>query len=200
LGGFGGLTAKTAQTKAIKEEGLGMPMVKQPLSVEHGLLGFVRRQPLHGYEIAQRLAATEDQGLVWGWKQSQVYAELGQLEEGGYLTSVVEAQGMRPPRKVFQLTDRGAAAFADWVASPVAHGRDFQLEFPLKLYFAQQEGATVVQTLLARQQEVCRSWLAALPAEEMSAGDQFAYPWLVQQFRRSQIETILAWLGTCAAQ
>jgi PadR family transcriptional regulator, regulatory protein AphA len=178
-----------------------MPMVKLPLTVEHGLLGFVRQQPLHGYEIAQRLAATAELGLAWYWKQSQVYAELGRLEEEGYLTSVVEAQGLRPPRKVFQLTAQGAAAFADWITSPVAHGRDFQLEFPLKLYFAQLEGGATAQTLLARQQEVCRSWLEALHAQEQPAGDDNpTYARLVQEFRRSQIATTLGWLNTCAAQ
>jgi PadR family transcriptional regulator, regulatory protein AphA len=177
-----------------------MPMVKLPLTVEHALLGLLRRQPLHGYEIAQRVAATEAMGLAWSWKQSQVYAELGRLEDEGYLTSAVEAQGMRPPRKVFQLTPQGESAFADWVASPVAHGRDFQLEFPLKLYFAQQEGGAAARALLARQQEACRAWLTALRAQESPSGDQPPYLRLVQQFRRSQIETILAWLSTCAAQ
>jgi PadR family transcriptional regulator, regulatory protein AphA len=177
-----------------------MPMVKLPLTIEYGLLGLLRQQPLHGYEIAQRLAATADLGLAWHWKQSQVYAELGRLEEEGYLTSTVEAQGLRPPRKVFQLTAQGDAAFADWIVSPVAHGRDFQLEFPLKLYFAQQEGVAAAEALLARQEEACRSWLAAIPAVEPLAGDMPSYAQLVQQFRRSQIETILAWLATCAAQ
>jgi PadR family transcriptional regulator, regulatory protein AphA len=177
-----------------------MPMVKLPLTVEHGLLGFVRQQPLHGYEIAQRLAATEALGLPWSWKQSQVYADLARLEEEGYLTSAVEAQGTRPPRKVFQLTAQGTAAFAAWIASPVGHGRDFQLEFPLKLYFAQQEGAAAARELLARQQAACRSWLAALQTQELPADDPPSYPHLVQQFRRSQLETILAWLTTCASQ
>jgi DNA-binding PadR family transcriptional regulator len=175
-------------------------MVKLPLTIEYGLLGFVRRQPLHGYEIAQRLQATEALGLAWDWKQSQIYAELGRLEQEGYLSSAVVAQGTRPPRKVFQLTAAGAAAFAEWIASPVPHGRDFQLEFPVKLYFAQQEGDAVARALLARQQEACRSWLAELHAVDRPGGGEPSYDRLVQQFRLSQIETILAWLTTCATQ
>lgn len=177
-----------------------MPMVKQPLTVEYGLLGFVRQQPLHGYEIFQRLHATTALGLDWAWKQSQVYAELERLEQEGYLASVVEAQGLRPPRKVFSLTSAGTAAFESWLASPVAHARDFQLEFPVKFYFARQEGAAVARALLARQQAACEEWLATLDAQAKSKETGAGYTQLVQQFRSSQIATILAWLASCAAQ
>ncbi|NNJ10192.1 PadR family transcriptional regulator [Chloroflexales bacterium ZM16-3] len=177
-----------------------MPMVKAPLTIEYGLLGFVRQQPLHGYEIAQRLRATEELGLSWGWKQSQVYAELMRLEQDGYLTSEVEVQGTRPPRKVFRLTATGDAAFDTWIASPVPHGRDFQLEFPAKLYFAQQEGSAAARTLIARQQEACQSWLVGMRAQDQPHEADQDYAHLVQQFRISQIETILAWLATCANQ
>ncbi len=174
-----------------------MPMVKLPLTLAHGLLGFVRQQPLHGYEIAQRLRATEDLGLIWGWKQSQVYAELARLAQEGYLTSTVEVQATRPARKVFQLTALGVLAFVGWIASPVPHERDVQRELPLKLYFAQQEDPAAVQVLLARQQAVCQSWLATLHAQELPPGAGQHYAQLVQQFRLSQTETVLAWLATC---
>jgi DNA-binding PadR family transcriptional regulator len=176
-----------------------MPMVKGPLTVEYGLLGLVRRQPLHGYEIYQRLRATEALGLIWGWQQSQVYAELAQLEQEGYLSSLVEAQGTRPPRKVFRLTDAGVAAFDAWIATPLPPERDLQPEFPTKLYFAQQEGRAIAQALLERQQEVCRQWLAELQAQAPS-GAEHSFARLVQQFRVSQVETILGWLATCSAQ
>lgn len=177
-----------------------MPMIKLPLTVEFGLLGFVRRQPLHGYEIVQRLRATAALGLTWGWQQSQIYADLARLEQEGYLTSTLEAQGARPPRKIFQLTEAGAAAIADWIVTPVAHGRDFELEFPVKLYFAQQDSRATARMLVARQHEVCQGWLADLRAGDQAGAAESTYGALVLQFRSSQIETIRAWLETCAAQ
>ncbi|NTU83070.1 MAG: PadR family transcriptional regulator [Chloroflexales bacterium] len=177
-----------------------MPMVKGALTVEYGLLGMVRRQPLHGYEIYQRLRAMEALGLIWSWKQSQMYAELARLEQEGYLTSVVEAQGTRPPRKVFRLTDAGAAAFDAWLASPLRTERELQPEFPAKLHFAQQEGRGTARVLLERQREVCRQWLAELQAQAPPPGPDQSYAHLVRQFRVSQVETILGWLATCSAQ
>ncbi|WP_129626482.1 PadR family transcriptional regulator [Candidatus Oscillochloris fontis] len=167
-----------------------MPMQKQPLTFELGILGFMRQEPLHGYEIYQRMQASEGMGLAWGLKQNQLYAELIRLEEEGYLSSSIEEQGTRPPRKIFQLTAYGVQHYTEWVNSPVMHGRNFQREFPIKLYFAQQAGREVAQRLIATQQATCGDWLAALPAS--------AEPDLIHEFRQSQIETMLAWLETCA--
>ncbi len=168
-----------------------MPMQKQPLTFELGLLGFVAQAPVHGYAIYQRVQATEALGLAWGLKQNQLYAELIRLEEEGYLSSHIEEQTNRPPRKIFQLTPQGRACYQTWANNPVMSGRDFQREFPIKLYFAQQAGREVAQRLIAAQQGVCRDWLAALPVRDEHD--------LIHEFRHNQIETMLAWLETCAA-
>lgn len=174
-----------------------MPMVRQPLTIEHALLGFVRRQPMYGYEIYQRLLASVELGLVWSLKQSQVYALLAKLEQEGYLAGSLEAQGARPPRKILRLTEAGATAFAAWVGSPVLHGRDFRLEFLAKLYFARHEGAAPALGLVARQRQASQRRLAELRAR-IAALPPHSYDWLVLQFRIGQIEAILAWLETCA--
>jgi PadR family transcriptional regulator AphA len=74
------------------------PMVKLPLTIEHALLGLLRRGPMHAYEMHRMLLQSEALGLVWRLKQSQLYALLGRLEEAGYVAGVVEAQPARPPR------------------------------------------------------------------------------------------------------
>ena len=80
------------------------PMVKQPLTVELALLGFLRQQPMHAYEIHQTLMRNEALGLVWHLKQSLVYVMLERLEAAGYLTNTLEHRNSRPPRKILQLT------------------------------------------------------------------------------------------------
>jgi PadR family transcriptional regulator, regulatory protein AphA len=176
------------------------PMVKLPLTIEHALLGFVHQRPMHAYEIHQTLMRAEALGLVWHIKQSLVYVYLERLEEEGYLTSTLEPQGSRPPRKVLHLTAAGRAAFARWLESPVEHGRDFRLEFLAKLFFACQGDPASATTLVARQQEACRAWLAELQAQADVMDAARTYDWLVIQFRIGQIEAILTWLDTCAAR
>src|SRR5215212_7473714 len=175
------------------------PMIKSSLTIEHALLGFLRQRPMHAYEIHQTLLRAEALGLVWHLKQSLVYVMLERLEAEGYVTASLEPQGSRPPRKILHLTPSGQAAFAAWLITPVAHGRDFRLEFLAKLYFASQDDPASAAMLIAGQQQACREWLFELRAQADALSDARDYDWLVLQFRIGQIEAILAWLDICTA-
>ncbi len=173
-------------------------MIKTPLTIEHALLGFLRQRPMHAYEIHQTLLRAEALGLVWHLKQSLVYLMLDRLEEADYISVTLEPQGSRPPRKILHLTPSGQAAFARWLVAPVAHGRDFRLEFLAKLYFASLDDLVNATALLAGQQQACQAWLAELEAQAAALSDARDYDWLVLQFRIGQIKAILVWLDTCA--
>jgi DNA-binding PadR family transcriptional regulator len=172
-------------------------MLRSPLTVELALLGFLREGPLHGYEIHRRLSDPAGLGLVWTLKQSHLYALLTRLEADGNLTSTVEPQDNRPPRKLFQLTETGRGAFQDWVRTPVPHGRDLRLDFLTKFYFAQREGTPVLAQLMRRQRTACQDWLRAQRAQAEAAREAQPYEWLVCQFRIGQIEAMQAWLDVC---
>jgi DNA-binding PadR family transcriptional regulator len=175
-------------------------MRESSVSIELGLLGFLRRQPRHGYAIHQELADPAGLGPVWQIKLSQLYALLEKLEEAGYLTSSTSPQENRPPRKLFHLTPEGEDAFLSWLRKPVRHGRSLRLEFLVKLYFARLEGADVAARLLAAQREQGREWLAM---EQRIAGAETVgkrYSRLVHQFRIGQIEAMLAWLDYCEGE
>ncbi len=173
------------------------PMVSFPLSTEHALLGFLHQKPMHGYEIHRRLSETEGLGLVWQLKQNRLYALLARLEREGHVTTQLEPQQSRPPRKVYHLTDAGREAFLDWVQSPVEHGRNLRLDFMAKLYFAQKEGASVAQALVEQQRSECVSWLDSERARAEALKDERPYDWLVRRFRVGQLEAMLNWLDTC---
>src|SRR5919199_4108737 len=154
------------------------PMVKLPLALEHALLGLLREQPMHAYQMYQRLAQPEDLGLVWHLKQSQLYALLARLEDAGYIAATVEPQGSRPPRRMLHLTASGAAALDTWLHTPVAHGREFRQEFMAKLFFARQDGPLAVAQLIADQREACLHWLAGLHTQAGPGGEKGPVAWL----------------------
>lgn len=174
------------------------PMVKLPLAMEHALLGFLARRPMHAYEMYQTLTDAHALGLVWRLKQSLLYALLARLEDAGYITTVTEQQGTRPPRKVMHLTQEGHAAFRRWLRTPVAHGRDFRQEFLAKLYFAQEDDPGTNAELAENQRVACLNWLADLDTRAAEAEPR-SYDWLVIQFRIGQVQAILSWLDTCLA-
>jgi PadR family transcriptional regulator, regulatory protein AphA len=172
------------------------PMLKQPLSLELALLGFLWEEPQHAYEIHRHLQEHRALGLVWRMKQSQCYALLGRLEEAGYLVSTTEPQGNRPPRKLLALTPAGRAAFQHWLGEPVTHGRDFRQEFLAKLYFVHQGAdAELLTQLLARQRTATSRVLNELQAQAATVDEPFDT--LVLAFRIRQTSSILAWLEQC---
>jgi DNA-binding PadR family transcriptional regulator len=172
-------------------------MAASPLTVEYALLGFLRDRPMYPYEIYQTLSRARELGLVWHLKQSHLYAILDRLEAAGYVATTIEPQESRPPRKITSLTPSGREAFARWVTTPVAHGRDFRLEFLAKLFFAAQDGPAVVTALVERQRQACHAWLTDLDAQLEAIPPDRPYDRLVLDFRIRQITAILSWLDVC---
>lgn len=169
------------------------PLLKTPLSTAYALLGFVRHEPLHGYEIYRRLTDTPQLKVVWRMKQSRLYALLSRLEEEGLLQAEREMQDTRPPRKVYHLTAAGAQAFDQWLLEPVTIPREMRLDFMLKLYFALHEGQATAACLIERQQDVGAEWLANQEDGERNAT---AYLLAVRRYRRGHIEAIQQWLAS----
>jgi DNA-binding PadR family transcriptional regulator len=172
-------------------------MTRPPLTIEYALLGFLYQQARHGYEIHQQLLAEDGLGLVWRLKQSQLYALLTKLEQQGYFIATLEPQDARPPRKMLQLTAAGREAFLDWLRTPVPQGRKMRLEFMTKLYFARQVEPAAVASLIDKQRDICRAWLASLQAQADALSTERPFEWLVYQFRLGQVEAMLHWLDIC---
>lgn len=163
-------------------------------ALELALVGFVREQPRHGYELYRLLVDTPELRRIWRMKQSRLYAMLARLEEAGYLWAAPEESPEgRPPRKVLHLTPAGREAFAAWLVRPVDQPREMRLAFMLKLYFATAEGPAAVTRLVEGQQAVCAGWLAL-----QNRGDEAATPFIraVRRYRRSHVEAIRDWLAT----
>lgn len=167
------------------------------LTTELALLGFPRKQPLHGYEIYRRLNETPELRAVWRMKQSRLYAILSRLEEDKLLHATLEPQDNRPPRKVFRLTVKGESTFNHWLTEPVRLPREMRLDFMLKLYFAMEEERPVVAELVRQQQEVCAHWLTLLQETVNSDSPYLNY---VRQYRHAHIEAIENWLAVLAEQ
>jgi molybdate transport system substrate-binding protein len=160
------------------------------------MLGLLREQTLHGYELYQRLMAPDALGSVWPLKQSQFYALLTRLEAEGYLTVTPEPRGSRPPRKLLQLTPAGAAAFASWLFAPPDLADEGERSFLARLYFARQHGPTAVHQLLTSQRQQVRAWLQVLRRTTHERAAPHSYAWLVGQWQIRQAEAMLDWLDS----
>ena len=73
-----------------------------------------------GYELHKR--AGRSVGFIWAPARSQLYAVLKRLEADGLVTGRRIAQADRPDKRLFSLTDTGAATLREWLdrVEPIA--------------------------------------------------------------------------------
>ena len=86
--------------------------------VRHVLLGLLLDGPRHGYDLARAFAPSAPVGNVVHLAASHMYALLSQLERDGLITGECQEQGIRPPRRVYRITEAGCAVLSDWLDAP----------------------------------------------------------------------------------
>ncbi len=94
--------------------------------LELAILGLLRDQPRHGYELRRQLA---DYGF-WSVSFGSLYPALRRLERKG----MIAAADTTGRRKSYEVTDEGRAAFAELMADPSDDGDD-ERAFNLRLAF-----------------------------------------------------------------
>jgi DNA-binding PadR family transcriptional regulator len=171
-----------------------MPRQTSPLSIEYVLLGFLEKEPIHGYDLFKRLSSFESVGLVWRIKQSQLYALLERLEEEGLVMSVIIPVESHPNRKQYSLTDAGRTAFHAWHSQPVQHVREIRMEFLAKLFFALENGNTPALKLIDAQKVSCREWLKNMDLRWEKLENTQKYEHIVLEYRIAHLQAILDWL------
>src|SRR6266511_2943807 len=83
------------------------------------LLGLLPREPMSGYDLTARLKLKKRFVPFWPISHTQIYPALAQLEQQGLVRyHIVDQHGVRPNKKVYELTEEGRAALRQWVESP----------------------------------------------------------------------------------
>lgn len=164
-------------------------LMKSAITPEPALLGFLREEPLHGYDLHKQVSA--QLGSVWRLGQSQMYAILKDYAARGWIKTIAAPQNGRPARKMLKLTAAGERAFADWLKQTARGLREFRVDFFARLYFARRAGRPALRALLQHQiaatQKEYDTLTAAEPTSEFDAA--------VKHFRAAQLHAILEWLA-----
>jgi PadR family transcriptional regulator AphA len=171
-----------------------MPKTKSSLSpAEYAILGLIRRQPMHGYQLARELAPNEGLGLVCPLGVSNVYFLLGNLEGRGLVEVDHREEEVYPPRTIYKATAEGRRAFAAWMRQPVKRLRQVRMDFLLRLYFLGQTHPEKARELVGRQIEFCERYLSQWLglAESVPAG---SFDRLAMEAKTTVAEATLVWL------
>jgi DNA-binding PadR family transcriptional regulator len=88
-------------------------MPKRELTtLEYFVLGLVGLAPQSGYDI---VSTFESDSYSWSASPGSVYPMLKRLEAAGMITGELEMEYETRPRKVYTLTNEGAAALDEWL-------------------------------------------------------------------------------------
>lgn len=87
------------------------------------LLGMLRIESQHGYQLNEFIE--HNLGRVTDMKKPTAYALLDRLEQAGAITSRLEQEGNRPPRKVYAITEQGRQIFLRLLSETLASAEPY---------------------------------------------------------------------------
>jgi PadR family transcriptional regulator, regulatory protein AphA len=167
-----------------------------PPSPEYALLGFLKQQPTHGYDLHQQL--TTHLGQVWRISLSQAYNILNRLETQGYIIGATQEQNKLPDRRRFRLTASGRRRFDTWlgnVSGCSVHA--IRIEFTTRLYFAQGVGRDTMQSVIETQITQTQSCLERLQTLYNELPTDQTFNRLGTELRIRQLTSAIAWMRDC---
>jgi DNA-binding PadR family transcriptional regulator len=186
--------------------------------LELAILGLLKEQPLHGYELKKRLGETL--GSLWGISYGSLYPALRRLEHDGSIESVepdvvatpmpatgsldgdLAAARMRRPakssrrtRKAYRLTEHGDARFSQLLLDDTTG--DDERTFALKLAFCSHLDAEARLELLTRRRSALADRLARARRTSPGRGDRYARS--LFEHRTQSTQRDLEWIDALIA-
>jgi DNA-binding PadR family transcriptional regulator len=184
--------------------------------LELAILGLLKEQPLHGYELKKRLGETL--GSLWGISYGSLYPALRRLEHDGAIESVepdavaspmpatgsldgdlAAARLRRPPkatrrtRKAYRLTERGDAHLSQLLLDDDVSGDD-ERTFALKLAFCRHLDAESRLELLQRRRAALADRLSRARRTSPGRGDRYTRS--LFEHRADTTQRDLEWIDT----
>ena len=163
---------------------------------EYIILGLLKSQPMHGYEMFQKFE-NSSLGEILHLEMNQMYAFIKKLEKLGYIETTSEPQETRPPRRIHALTQSGKDIFQEWLTQPVEKPRDIRIIFLLKLYFMQKYMPSAMSGLIDQEISACNTFLQHLEAKhtgDASTSEDTFFDQIVLRSRIHQTRALLEWM------
>ena len=124
------------------------------MSLKHGLLGLVKYEgAATGYELDKIFKSSL--ANFWTAKTSQIYRELGTMEELGWLTSERIIQEDKPNKRQYTITEEGKAELQRWLTAPTASLGGVKSEFLMRIFFSADVPKENTISILEKIKEDC---------------------------------------------
>jgi len=165
------------------------------MSIRHGLLALLEREPMHGYQLRTEFEATT--GSTWPLNVGQVYTTLARLERDGLVEACGEdSEGDTAGRVRYAITDAGRAELNAWFGSPVTTRDRPRDELAIKLALAVTVPGVDVTAVIQRQRAATVATLQDLTRLKRGGDEDLSWS-LVLEAMRFQAEAEVRWLDHC---
>jgi DNA-binding PadR family transcriptional regulator len=165
------------------------------MSIKHGLLALLEREPMYGYQL--RAAFEETTGGTWPLNIGQVYTTLSRLERDELVRELAAAD---QAQRSYEITDAGRTELAQWFATPVSRTDRPRDELAIKLALALTTPGVDVHQVVQTQRGATMRTLqeyTRLKSRTPRPGD---LAWrLVLDAMLFQAEAEVRWLDHCEA-
>jgi DNA-binding PadR family transcriptional regulator len=145
------------------------------MSIKHGLLALLEREPMYGYQLKSEFEAST--GATWPLNIGQVYTTLSRLERDGLVEPAGEPD--EEGRVIYRLTDAGHAELTGWFATPVAANDRPRDELAIKVSLALTTPGVDVQEMVQSQRTATMRHLQELTRLKADANEQNDTAWLL---------------------
>lgn len=156
------------------------------------LLGLLRQQDMHGYQLHDVL----NEHQLIQLKKSTAYDLLRKMTQKGWITAQEEQEGGRPPRRVYALTAEGEQVFQELLRQELAAYHPAEFASDVSVAFLEALPAGEAAALLRQRRTLIVELHSTLVAYDPHPGSmQFV---IDHQIRH--LKTELAWLDDVIAQ
>ena len=145
------------------------------MSIKHGLLALLEREPMYGYQLKHEFEAST--GSTWPLNIGQVYTTLSRLERDGLVEPAGEPD--EDGRVIYRLTSAGHAELTGWFASPVAATGRPRDELAIKVSLALTTPGVDVHQVVQTQRTANLRHLQELTRIKADADEQNDTAWLL---------------------
>lgn len=160
------------------------------------ILGLLMKQPMHGYEIHQKLSSEEmEQWVDIGF--TSIYHALSRLKKSGLVIETIDKSSNKQ-KNVYRLTPNGREAFLEKLRCALADQRKFMLDYNVPLYFINNLTPAEAVMALRIRESFLRSWLSALAETRISERDDEATIKIIIDHTKAIAEKEVEWLRSLA--
>jgi DNA-binding PadR family transcriptional regulator len=167
----------------------------RPSPLALAVLSLLHAAPLHPYAMQRLLKEWGKDAVVNVGQRANLYKTIRRLLEAGLIAvRQTERDQQYPERTVYELTEAGSRATADWLAEMLALPRNEFPQFPAALSFMMLLPPAEAAAVLAQRAEALRAHLAALDATLQSMASLPRAVAMDDEYARAMVAAELAWV------